>query len=147
VALALFLTGIALFSTRWISRGSRNADEATIKDTIIMGFGQALALIPGVSRSGSTISTGLLRGFTDAEAARYSFLLGIPAIAGAGVFEGKDLLDTGSGIGAEILVGVVVAAISGYAAIAFLLRLIGRTGLSPFGLYCMVAATVALLVL
>lgn len=147
VALALLFTGVALFSTRWIRRGTRKADDATIKDTIIMGFGQALALIPGVSRSGSTISTGLLRGFTDAEAARYSFLLGIPAIAGAGVFEGKDLLDTGVGIGAEILVGVAVAAVSGYAAIAVLLRLIGRTGLSPFGLYCIVAATVALLVL
>ena len=147
VAVALLLTGFALFATRWIRRGERTTEDATMKDTIIMGFGQALALIPGVSRSGSTISTGLLRGFTDAEAARYSFLFGIPAIAGAGVFEGKDLLDSGGGIGAEILVGVAVAAISGYFAIAFLLRLIGRTGLSPFGLYCIVVATVALLVL
>ena len=147
IAIALFFTGVVLFSTRWIQRGTRTADEATFKDTIIIGLGQAVALIPGVSRSGSTISTGLLRGFSDAEAARYSFLLGIPAIAGAGVFEGKDLLDSGSSVGAEILVGVAVAAISGYAAIAFLLRLIGRTGLSPFGLYCMVAASVALILL
>lgn len=147
IAIALFATGVVLFSTRWIQRGDRTADEATFKDTIIIGLGQAVALIPGVSRSGSTISTGLLRGFSDAEAARYSFLLGIPAIAGAGVFEGKDLLDSGSGVGAEILVGVAVAAISGYVAIAFLLRLIGRTGLSPFGLYCMVAASVALILL
>jgi undecaprenyl-diphosphatase len=147
VALALLITGVALFSTRWIRRGTRTSGEVTVKDTIIMGFGQALALIPGVSRSGSTITTGLLRGFTDAEAARYSFLLGIPAIAGAGLFKGKDLLDSGATVGSEILVGVAVAAVSGYAAIAVLLRLIGRTGLSPFGLYCMVAATVALLVL
>ena len=143
IAVALFITGVVLFSTRWIRRGSRTAAEATYKDTILIGLGQAVALIPGVSRSGSTISTGLLRGFSDAEAARYSFLLGIPAIAGAGVFEGKDLLDSGSSVGAEIFLGVAVAAISGYVAIAFLLRLIGRTGLSPFGLYCMVAATVA----
>lgn len=147
VAIALFLTGVALFATRWIKRGDKGASDATFKDTIIIGLGQALALIPGVSRSGSTISTGLLRGFTDAEAARYSFLLGIPAIAGAGLFEGKDLIDSGAGIAPEILVGVVVAAVSGYAAIAFLLRLISKTGLSPFGLYCMVAATVALIVL
>jgi undecaprenyl-diphosphatase len=146
VAIALLLTGIALFSTRWIKRGTKESAEATVKDTIIMGFGQAVALIPGVSRSGSTISTGLLRGFTDAEAARYSFLLGIPAIAGAGVFEGMEALDGASGVGGEILVGVLVAAVSGYAAIAFLLRLIGRSGLSPFGVYCVVAAIVALLV-
>ncbi|MCP4308352.1 MAG: undecaprenyl-diphosphate phosphatase [bacterium] len=147
IAIALFLTGVVLFATRWIQRGTRTAEEATFKDTIIIGLGQALALIPGVSRSGSTISTGLLRGFTDDEAARYSFLLGIPAIAGAGVFEGKDLLDSGSTVGAEILVGVAVAAISGYLAIAFLLRLIGRTGLSPFGLYCMAAGTIAFIIL
>ena len=134
-------------STRWLQRGERNVDEASIRDTVVMGLGQALALIPGVSRSGSTISTGLLRGFTHAEAARYSFLLGIPAIAGAGLLKGKDLIDSGTGISGEIMVGVVVAAISGYAAIAFLLRLIGRTGLAPFGLYCMVAGVVALVVI
>jgi undecaprenyl-diphosphatase len=147
VAVALLITGIVLFSTRWIRRGRRTTDEVTVKDTLIIGLGQAVALIPGVSRSGSTISTGLLRGFTDAEAARYSFLLGIPAIAGAGLLGGKDLLDSGVGIGPEVFVGMVVAAVSGYAAIAFLLRLIGKTGLAPFGLYCIVAASVALLVL
>ena len=147
VASALFITGLVLFATRWLSIGSRTAQDATIKDTILIGLGQAVALIPGVSRSGSTISTGLLRGFSHAEAARYSFLLGIPAIAGAGLFEGKDFLDSGATIGGDILVGVAVAAISGYAAIAFLLRLIGRSGLSPFGIYCMIAATTALIIL
>jgi undecaprenyl-diphosphatase len=147
VAIALFITGVVLFATKWLPIGSRTAEEATVKDTILIGLGQAVALIPGVSRSGSTITTGLLRGFSHAEAARYSFLLGIPAIAGAGLFEGKDFLDSGATLGGEILVGVAVAAISGYAAIAFLLRLIGRTGLYPFGIYCMVAATTALIIL
>ena len=146
VAIALLLTGMALYSTRWIPQGAKTTEDASVKDTIFMGLGQALALIPGVSRSGSTISTGLLRGFSHAEAARYSFLLGIPAIAGAGVFEGLEVFDAGASVGSEIFVGVAVAAISGYAAIAFLLRLIGRSGLSPFGIYCMVAATVALIV-
>ena len=146
VAIALFLTGVVLFSTRWLTPGERDVGSATIKDTVMIGLGQAVALIPGVSRSGSTISTGLLRGFTHAEAARYSFLLGIPAIAGAGLLKGKDLIDSGRGISSEILVGVVVAALSGYAAIAFLLRLIGRTGLAPFGAYCMAAGVVALIV-
>ncbi len=146
VALALLLTGVVLFSTRWLQRGDKEVGDASIRDTVIMGLGQAVALIPGVSRSGATISTGLLRGFTHAEAARYSFLLGIPAIAGAGLLKGMDLVDSGAGISGEILVGVAVAAITGYAAIAFLLRLIGRTGLAPFGMYCMVAGVVALLV-
>jgi len=146
VALALFLTGIVLFSTRWLHRGDKVVADASIRDTVIMGLGQAVALIPGVSRSGATISTGLLRGFTHAEAARYSFLLGIPAIAGAGLLKGMDLVDSGAGISGDILVGVAVAAVTGYAAIAFLLRLIGRTGLAPFGIYCMVAGVVALLV-
>ncbi len=147
VAIALFFTGVVLFSTRWLDRGEKTVDETTVRDTVIMGLGQAVALIPGVSRSGSTITAGLLRGFTHAEAARYSFLLGIPAIAGAGLLKGRDLIDSGTGISGEILVGVVVAAVSGYAAIAFLLRLIGRTGLAPFGAYCMGAAVVALLVI
>jgi len=86
VAIALFLTGIMLFATRWITIGARRAEDATFADSIIIGLGQALALIPGVSRSGTTISTGLLRGFTGADAARFSFLLAIPAIAGAGLF-------------------------------------------------------------
>lgn len=147
VAIALLLTGCVLFATRWLPRGEKTTEDVTVADTIIMGFGQALALIPGVSRSGSTISTGLLRGLTDAEAARYSFLLGIPAIAGAGLFEGRELFESSASVGAEILVGVAVAAVSGYAAIAFLLRLIGRTGLSPFGVYCVVAAIIALIVI
>jgi undecaprenyl-diphosphatase len=146
VAIALFLTGTVLFSTRWLTRGDKEVTDASIRDTVIMGLGQAVALIPGVSRSGSTITTGLLRGFTPAEAARYSFLLGIPAIAGAGLLKGMDLIDSGAGISGDIMVGVAVAAVTGYAAIAFLLRLIGRTGLAPFGIYCMVAGVVALLI-
>lgn len=145
VALALLLTGIALFVTRWIARGKREIEDASIKDTILIGLGQSVALIPGVSRSGSTIATGLLRGFTDVEAARYSFLLGIPAIAGAGLLKTKDLLDSGTGISGNVLVGVAVAAVSGYLAIAFLLRLISKSGLSPFGIYCIIAGAIALL--
>jgi len=145
VALALMLTGAVLYATRWVKRGDRDVEDVSVKDTILIGLGQSVALIPGVSRSGSTIATGLVRGLTDIEAARYSFLLGIPAIAGAGLLKGKELIDSGTGISGSVLVGVAVAAVSGYAAIAFLLRLIGKTGLSPFGAYCMIAGLVALI--
>ncbi|MGA9595484.1 MAG: undecaprenyl-diphosphate phosphatase [Acidimicrobiia bacterium] len=146
VALALLLTGVVLFATRWLKVGERDVESVTMKDTILIGLGQSVALIPGVSRSGTTIATGLTRKFSETEAARYSFLLGIPAIAGAGLLKTKDLIDAGTGIGGNVLVGVAVAAISGYFAISFLLRLIGKSGLSPFGVYCMIAGVIALII-
>jgi len=144
VAIALILTGLALFATRWIPRGRRTMSGSTDLDAATIGLGQALALIPGVSRSGATIATGLLRGFERAEAARFSFLLGIPAIAGAGLLEFVDLAKDGGGITTATWVGMAVAAVSGYAAIALLLRLIGRAGLTPFGIYCVSFGTIAL---
>lgn len=144
VAVALILTGIVLYATRWIPRGERTVADSTRVDAVALGFGQALALIPGVSRSGATIAAGLAKGFERAEAARYSFLLGIPAIAGAGLLEFVDLASNGAGITAATWVGMGVAAISGYAAIALLLRLIGRVGLMPFGIYCVGFGTLAL---
>jgi len=144
VAIALMITGAALYATRWIPRGRRTMTASTDGDAATLGLGQALALIPGVSRSGATIATGLLRGFERAEAARFSFLLGIPAIAGAGLLEFVDLAGDSGGIGTSTWVGMAVAAVSGYAAIALLLRLIGRAGLTPFGIYCIGFGTVAL---
>jgi len=146
VAIALIATGVALFATRLVPLHDRTVDDSTQVDALALGFGQALALIPGVSRSGSTIATGLVRGFDRAEAARYSFLLGIPAIAGAGLLEFVDLAQEGGGITGATWLGMAVAAVSGYAAIALLLRLIGRIGLMPFGIYCVGFGTLALAV-
>ena len=147
VAIALIITGIVLFSTRWIAPGQREIADSTDADAVALGFGQALALIPGVSRSGSTIAAGLVRSFDREAAARYSFLLGIPAIAGAGLLEFVDLAREGGGVTAATWVGMGVAAISGYAAIAILLRLIRRVGLMPFGIYCVAFGTLALFVI
>lgn len=145
VAIALLLTGVVLLATGLLPRRHRPIAESTDLDAGVIGVGQAVALIPGVSRSGATIATGLARGFDRAEAARYSFLLGIPAIAGAGILEFADLAADGGGITAETWVGMAVAAVAGYAAIALLLRLIGRAGLAPFGVYCVAFGAVALL--
>jgi undecaprenyl-diphosphatase len=144
VAVALIVTGIFLFSTRWIPSGRRVITDSTNVDAAALGFGQALALIPGVSRSGSTIAAGLARSFDREAAARYSFLLGIPAIAGAGLLEFVDLARDGGGVTTATWVGMGVAAISGYAAIAILLRLIRRVGLMPFGIYCVSFGALAL---
>lgn len=139
VAIALFLTGLVLMATRFLERGRRPMEEGRPVDAVAVGLGQALALIPGVSRSGATIATGLARGFDRVEAARYSFLLGIPAIAGGGLLSFADLASSDAGIPPETWVGMAVAAVSGYAAIAVLLRLLGRVGLAPFGAYCVLA--------
>jgi undecaprenyl-diphosphatase len=143
VAGFLMIAGVVFVATRWLPSGNRTMESSSLKDAFLLGLGQALALIPGVSRSGSTISTGLARGFDRAQAARYSFILGIPVIAGAGLLQFLELASEDGGIGIETIVGMVVAAVSGYAAIAFLLRLIRTTGLAPFGVYCVVAGAIA----
>lgn len=145
VAAALIATGVLLISTRFLTVGNREVSVTEVSDATLIGMAQALALIPGVSRSGITISAALARSYNPVQAARFSFLLGVPAIAGAGVLSLPDMFD--GGFRTELLVGVVVAAVSGYAAIALLLRLMARIGLSPFGIYCIGIGLVALAVL
>ena len=94
-----------------------------------------------------TISAGLVRGQNRVEAARFAFLLGIPAIAGAGLFELIQLLDEPGGVTGAMWVGVAVAGVTGYIAIAVLLRVLTRFGLAPFGIYCIVFGVFALVVL
>jgi undecaprenyl-diphosphatase len=94
-----------------------------------------------------TITAGVGRRLESVEAARYSFLLGIPAIAGAGLLKFADLVDGGAGVPAALWVGMAVAAVSGYVAIAVLLRLLSRVGLGPFGLYCVAAGVIAFAIL
>ncbi|HVV85509.1 MAG TPA: undecaprenyl-diphosphatase UppP [Kofleriaceae bacterium] len=134
--------------------GSRTIDDLALRDVLWIGLAQALALVPGVSRSGSTICAALVLGMRRSEAARFSFLLGVPAIAGAGLLELPDALRqlggyftvvtanhapaiayvAGSGRSA-IVVGTVTAAVVGYASIAWLLRYLGRHGLRSFASY------------
>lgn len=148
VAVALIGTGCLLIGTRWLALGKRTQNDTTPRDAIIMGLGQALALIPGVSRSGTTISTGLAQGYERRDAASLAFLLGIPAIAGAGLLTFVDLAsEGGGGINGALLVGMLVAGVSGYWAIAFLLNLIRRTGLVPFGIYCVAFGALSLVLL
>ena len=143
VAVAMVLTGVMMIATRWIPAGARRLDETKNGDAVFIGLAQALALMPGVSRSGTTIAAGQQRRFDRADAARFSFLLGIPAIAGGGLLSFVDLADEGGSVGAELLVGVAVAAVVGYLAIAFLLRVIRAAGLVPFGIYCVAFGTLA----
>lgn len=141
VGVALIVTGLILVLSTRYRGGDRSFESSNVADAVLIGLAQALALIPGISRSGSTITAGLFRGFSDNDAVRFSFLLGVPAIAGA---TGKQLIDANFELGLEHLVGFIVAGISGYAAIALLVTALTRYGLGPFAVYCFVVGGLAL---
>ena len=146
VAGALLATGLVLVVAERLPGGTRSLEGAGTSDAIWVGIAQAFALIPGISRSGSTITMATARGFDRTEAARFSFLLAIPTIAGAGLLSVTEL-DGADGSVAAIFAGFVVAALSGYAAIAVLLRLITTRGFLPFAFYCFAVGAFALVIL
>jgi len=124
IALASIVMSLLLALAEKLGKRQRQADSITVQDGVLMGCAQALALIPGVSRSGSTLTAGLFMGLERAAAARFSFLLGVPAITLAGLVELKDFLDSGSGEAGLLVLGVglLSSAVSSYAAIAGLLK-------------------------
>jgi undecaprenyl-diphosphatase len=123
ISLLLILLGLILFGAERMARHVRPMQGLRWKDGVIIGCAQALALLPGVSRSGSTITAGLMTGLKRDSAARFSFLLGVPAIVGAGALETKNLIDTGMDADqmTNFVAGGVTAAIVGYVTIAGLL--------------------------
>ncbi len=150
VAIAVALIALALLLL-WAERAARHVRgmaSLTVRDAVIIGLAQAAALIPGVSRSGATITAGLFRGLTRADAARFSFLLGAPIVAAAGA---KGLLDTlTSGVeGGQLgvfAIGLVASALAGFAAIWGLLRYLQRASTIVFIIY-RIALGILLLVL
>jgi undecaprenyl-diphosphatase len=120
---------------RW-ARHRREIADLTLRDAMTIGSAQALALIPGVSRSGSTLATALILGMKRDEAARFSFLLSIPAVAAAGVYEMRQAAsDLGQAGLLPLLVGTLVAGVVGYASIAWLIRFLGTRSTLPFVVY------------
>jgi undecaprenyl-diphosphatase len=147
VGLMLIVTGLLLWLTRWRTKGSQPLDRhrLTLKNAFLIGIVQGLAIIPGISRSGSTISIGLLLGIDRELAARYSFLLSIPAIIGAGLLSLKDAL-SGTHLNLQLpLVGALTAAIVGYAALRALLQVVKKGGLHLFAPYCWLIGIVAVI--
>lgn len=140
----LILNGVVLALGARYGSGQRHLDSLRPIDAFAIGVAQVFAVLPGLSRSGTTITTGLARNFDSYDAARFSFLLGIPVVAAAGSLETYRLLDSG-GIPAAAWVGAAVAAVAGYLAIGFLLRVIVKIGLLPFAIYCLAFGVVALL--
>ncbi|HSJ28918.1 MAG TPA: undecaprenyl-diphosphate phosphatase [Acidimicrobiia bacterium] len=143
---ALLATAVILAIGNRRAGGDRRLEGGTPIDAVLIGLSQALALVPGISRSGSTITAGLLRGFDRAEAARFSFLLAVPAIAGGGLLSLFDVAGASLDVGA-LLVGLVVAAVSGYLAIATLIRILVSRGFGVFVVYCTVVGLAAIFLL
>jgi undecaprenyl-diphosphatase len=136
IALAMVVLALLLLLAERIAAHQRTLSEMTWKDGIIIGLCQAVALIPGSSRSGTTLTGGLALGFRREDAARYSFLLSVPATAAAGLFEMRHLVRSGEPFtGVDVLVGTVVAFVSGILAIAWLLRFLRTQSTVVFIVY------------
>jgi undecaprenyl-diphosphatase len=140
IATTLIVFGFVMLYAERVSRRDREIDTLTARDGFLIGCAQALALVPGVSRSGATISAGLLLNLTRTDAARYSFLLSVPAVVLSGLFEMRHLGDgDGAPVGAT-LIATALAFVSGYASIAFLLRWLAAHSISVFVTYRFVIA-------
>jgi undecaprenyl-diphosphatase len=134
IAAALIVMGIVLWLVDRNARFDRPLAAMTWKDAILIGLAQMFAIIPGVSRSGSTITAGRALGLTRESAAVFSFLMSMPIIAAAAVLKVPHVLRT-EGLNAPLVVGVVASAISGWLAISVLLRFVSHRSYGPFGVY------------
>ncbi len=152
MAVIIIVLGLLLYLAERFARHVRNLQQMTLKDALVIGVSQALAVFPGVSRSGSTITAGLAMGFERESAARFSFLLSAPIIAGAGL---KSLTEIYTGIASGSIaqsdlilfpIGVIAAAISGYLAIRFLMRYLQKNSTNIFVYYRWLLAAVIIIV-
>jgi undecaprenyl-diphosphatase len=142
----LMVTGAMLLSTHYFKKGNRPINAT---NGFIVGLAQAVALLPGISRSGTTISAGLFQKIDPAEAAEFSFLLSLPAVLGAVILKSFTLLKTGldSQEMDHYIIGTLVAFVVGYASIAWLIRLVKKGQFFYFGIYCLIVGVLAALFL
>ncbi len=145
VGVALLITGALLIATKWRSGGTAHAASIGVSAALLIGFAQGLAITPGISRSGTTIAVALFLGFDRALAARYSFLLSVPAILGAIVLIAKDGVAFDDAAMSALAVGFVAAMIVGYGALVMLVALVKRGGLHRFAWYVWPLGTAAIL--
>ena len=140
--------GILMALADRYAKREKGIAEVRIRDALIIGIAQALALVPGTSRSGVTITAGRLLGFERQDAARFSFLLSAPVILLATVYKGAELVLGDTAVAwSELALGVVVSAIVAYISIEFFMRFVTRIGLAPFAIYRLMLAGVIIYVL
>jgi len=147
VALMLIITGAVIYISDIIPTSSRRIEQMGFFRAVLIGLGQAIAIIPGISRSGTTISVSLFAGIQREDAARFSFLLSIPAILGASLSEFKEIMNIQANQIAPYIGGIVAAFVSGYLVIAILLEIIRQKKLRYFSFYCWLVAIVSIVFL
>ena len=157
----LFLNGLILLFGEWVRRrsavravveahqqttsGDRRLDTLAFGEAGLIGVAQVFALLPGISRSGITMVTGLARGLDHEDAAHFSFLLATPIILAAGVYKLPDLLGpNGNGVQGQILAGSIAAAVAAYLSVRFLTRYFTTRTLVPFAVYCLIVGALAI---
>lgn len=151
IATALIVFSFVIAAAEYLGKQTREIQQFTWRDSLIIGSAQALALIPGVSRSGVTISAGLFLGQKREAAARFGFLLAIPAVLGSGLYELRHVFEPGAtGMSAtvpQIIVGTLIAFVVGYAAVAWFLRFLVRHSMYWFVGYRIILGTLVLVLL
>ncbi|SEO50439.1 undecaprenyl-diphosphatase [Amphibacillus marinus] len=147
VGISLIVTGIALWVIRNL-RGNKNEGEITLKDAIIVGLAQSVALIPGISRSGATIVAAMLLGMKQKTALRFSFLLYIPVSLGSFILSVNDLFnDQFSTLWLPYLFSFITAAIATYFALRWFMNIMAKGNLIYFSIYCFILGTFAFIIL
>jgi undecaprenyl-diphosphatase len=151
IAVALIVFSAVIAAAEYVGRQTRRVEQLTWKDSIIVGLAQCLALVPGVSRSGATISAGLFLGMDRELAARFGFLLAIPAVFASGLFSLPDAFHpVGEGMsasGPQLLVAALIALVVGFAAVSWFLRFLVRHSMYWFVGYRVLLGTVVLILL
>ena len=147
IAATTILFGLLLGWADYRYRGSKTIDQLTWKTALIVGAAQALALIPGTSRSGITMTAALMLGFDRISAARFSFLLSIPIIALSGGYKGLELLGQASVPWFETMIGTVLSALTAYLCIHSFMRFVERVGMLPFVIYRLLLGAVLIYLL
>lgn len=147
VSASLLVTAALLWTSERVGRREKPVEEVTAIDSVFVGVFQSLALFPGISRSGATIAGGLRRGLRREEAARFSFLMAVPIMLGAGAIALLDLVSAPNAYDQvpPLMVGFLAATVVGYAAIRWLLSYLSRNPLTPFIVYCSAVGTIGLL--
>ncbi|WP_298502923.1 undecaprenyl-diphosphatase UppP [uncultured Methanobrevibacter sp.] len=141
-AFFLFVTGTILYLSQRMVSGNINLKNVSARQSLFMGLGQACAILPGLSRSGTTIAAGLVIGLDKEFAAKFSFILSIPAILGAFLLQAKDIGGAMDANFLPVILGFVAAFIAGYAAIKWMLELIQKRSLDIFAFYCWIVGIV-----
>ena len=146
IAVALIAVALLMWLAEDVNKLEKPLTQISLTDSLLIGVAQAFALIPGVSRSGSTITAGLFRNLTREAAVRFSFLLSTPIIAGAALLKAHELHKEGlpAGMHTPFLVGILVSAIVGYGAISWLIRYLQTNSLKIFVIYRIVAGVVVI---